>query len=300
MISDADRRRALESFGYTPRQANFLVLVALHGGYFLRRQYVAFTGRGHGQAAVRFIAASTARDHVRPLPYGPHGRVFHLSARPLYAAIDQEHNRNRRPAEWAAVTRKIMTLDFVLAQHQAQFWATEDDKVALLEALGVCQDTWPAKHHAARRAGGPITTRYFAEKMPWLRQPDDSRLWFGYVDAERTLGGFETFLDQYRNLLGALPSGVAYVGSGTWPGLVEQVFRRSVCQSIRREAFADKVFVDYCRLRREIEATACRTLVSRTSVTFARCARSSPTAPSMPCTRAGCATAILPWPMPPS
>ena len=44
----------LEPFGYTTRQAQFLALVALHGGYFLRRQFVAFTGRTHGLATVRF------------------------------------------------------------------------------------------------------------------------------------------------------------------------------------------------------------------------------------------------------
>ena len=28
-----------------------------------------------------------------------------------------------------------------------------------------------------------------------------TRIWIAYVDAERTLQGFETFLDQYRALL---------------------------------------------------------------------------------------------------
>ena len=123
--------------GYTPRQAQFLVLVALHGGYFLRRQYVAFTGTPHGQATVRFLAHAVRREHVRVLPYGRQGRVFHLSARPLYAAIGEEDNRNRRPAEWDAVIRKLMTLDFVLAHPTARFSATEEEKVALLrERLG--------------------------------------------------------------------------------------------------------------------------------------------------------------------
>ena len=44
MTAHAVRCQAIEMLGYTPRQAQFLVLVALHGGYFLRRQYVAFTG----------------------------------------------------------------------------------------------------------------------------------------------------------------------------------------------------------------------------------------------------------------
>ncbi len=254
MIGETDRSLALEQFGYTSRQAHFLVLVALHGGHFLRRQYVAFTGRPHGQAAVRFIATAIARGHVRALPYGRQGHLLHLCARPLYSAIGQEHNRNRRAAEWAAVIRKLMTLDFVLAQRQARFWATEEDKVALLKDLGVDPDAWPAKHYAPRHTAGPIATRYFVDKTPWLRQPDDPRLWFAFVDAECTLSGFETFLGQYRNLLAALPSGVTYVGSGTWPGGVEQVFRKVMDLTVEWRTFSEEVFVDYCRLRRDIEA----------------------------------------------
>ena len=32
--------------------------------------------------------------------------------------------------------------------------------------------------------------------MPWYRDGEDERIWIAYVDAERTLQGFETFLDQ--------------------------------------------------------------------------------------------------------
>jgi hypothetical protein len=120
MTANDVRCQALEMLGYTPRQAQFFVLVALHGGYFLRRQYVTFTGTPHGQATVRFLAHSVAREHVRVLPYGRQGHVFHLYARPLYAAIGQEDNRNRRPAEWDAVVRKLMTVDFVLANQTAR------------------------------------------------------------------------------------------------------------------------------------------------------------------------------------
>ena len=70
MMADVERSRVLEGFSYTARQAHFLALVALHGGYFLRRQYVAFTGAAHGQAAVRFIGHTVAREHARAVPYG--------------------------------------------------------------------------------------------------------------------------------------------------------------------------------------------------------------------------------------
>jgi hypothetical protein len=51
----------------------------------------------------------------------------------------------------------------------------------------------------------PTTTRYFVDKMPWYQNADDDRIWIAYVDAERTLQGFETLLDQYRALLSSRP-----------------------------------------------------------------------------------------------
>lgn len=88
----------------------------------------------------------------------------------VYAAIGEEHNRNRRTAEWEAVMRKLMTLDFVLARPEATFCATEEDKVSLLQELEIEPDWWPAKRYASPRVGGPTTTRYFVDKMPWYRK----------------------------------------------------------------------------------------------------------------------------------
>ena len=84
--------------GDTPRQAQFMVRAALHSGYFLRRQYVAFTGHGHGLAMTRFLANLAAREHAKALPHPRLGHLWHLCARLVHAAIDQADNRHRRPA----------------------------------------------------------------------------------------------------------------------------------------------------------------------------------------------------------
>ena len=64
--------------------------------------------------------------------------------------------------------------------------------------------------------------------MPWYQEADQSRLWIAYVDAERTLGGFETFLDQYRTVLACLPSGVTYVAPIVWQSVIEAAFRKGL------------------------------------------------------------------------
>lgn len=259
MTPDLGRSQALEGFGYTARQAQFLLLVALHGGYFLRRQYVAFTRRPHGQAAVRFLANTVARGHVRALPYGRHGHVFHLCARPVYAAIGDEHNRNRRVAEWGAVMRKLITVDFALAQPTARFWATEADKVELLRQLRVPEEAWPAREYAPKREGSLGTTRHFVDKMPWYRTDDDPRLWVAYIDAERTLRGFETFLGQYRAVLGSVPSGVTYVAPTAWRGAIEAAFARVLAPSSAHAVNVGTV-LDYFTTRRDVDADRFRWL----------------------------------------
>jgi hypothetical protein len=252
MTVDLDRCHALEMLGYTARQAQFLVLVARHGGYFLRRQYVTFTGTGHGLAAVRFLAQCVAREHIRVLPYGRQSHVFHLCARPLYAAIGEEDNRNRRPAEWDAVIRKLMMLDFVLAHPSARFLATEGEKVALLRERLIPADVWPHRRYAPRHSSGRTTTRYFVDKMPWYQQGDDARVWIAYVDAERTLQGFQTFLDQYRALLASLPSGVTYVAPTVWHGVIQNAFTKALES---RDRGIMRRFVEYCEFRRTIDET---------------------------------------------
>lgn len=253
MMRDPERARALACFGYTPRQAHFLTLVALHGGYFLRRQYVEFAGGRHGLATTRFFAKARAHGHIHEQPYGKHGSVFHLCARPVYAALGQEHNRNRRRADWFPVLRKIMTLDSVLTRPTAQFWATEDDKAALLRQLGVDQRVWPAKRYPSRRDASTITTRHFVDKMPWYQEPDDPRVWFAYINAESTFAGFDSFLREYADVFAAVTSGLVFVGIGPCRTRVEAWFTRTHGRELH-QAFSLPAFLDYCCMRRVVES----------------------------------------------
>ena len=75
-------------------------------------------------------------------------------------------------------------------------------------------------------------------------------LWIAYVDAERTLQGFQTFLDQYRALLASLPSGVTYVAPTAWHGVIQTAFTKALES---RDPRIMSRFTDYCELRRTIE-----------------------------------------------
>ena len=95
------------------RQARFLVTVMLHSGVFLRRQYAAFAGITHGQKVHDFIEKLLAQRFITAIELGSTGRkrIFHVHHKPLYAAIGEPDNRNRRPISLDKAIERLMILD---------------------------------------------------------------------------------------------------------------------------------------------------------------------------------------------
>ena len=92
-----ERVEAVESLGFTARQATFLAIVALHSGYCLRRQYAAFAGVSYGKNVRDFLDALVARQlATRFTIRADRGHLYHLHSRALYRVLRQEHSRNRR------------------------------------------------------------------------------------------------------------------------------------------------------------------------------------------------------------
>ena len=143
--------------------------VALHSGFCLRRHYMAFAGLKYGAGVRDFLDRLVARRLARRSQFRPdRGHVYHLHNTRIYAAINQDDNRNRRRTSPALIARKLMLLDYVLGQPAADWYATEQDKVALFT---------DAIRHRARRTSlsacishavydEPNTSRYFIHKLP--------------------------------------------------------------------------------------------------------------------------------------
>ena len=55
-MAKLDHVSAMRAFGFSARQARFLVLVLEHSGVCLPRQYRTFSGIGHGRETHRFFA----------------------------------------------------------------------------------------------------------------------------------------------------------------------------------------------------------------------------------------------------
>jgi hypothetical protein len=127
-----ERVEAIAANGFTARQARFLVTVALHSGFCLRRQCEAFAGIQYGKNVRDFFDRLVSRRWASRLTLrADRGHVYHLHARSLYRAIGQEDNRNRRQASSAQIARKVMLLDYVLSRPNVDWYATEQDRVDL-------------------------------------------------------------------------------------------------------------------------------------------------------------------------
>jgi hypothetical protein len=229
-MTQAERLDALEALGYAPREAAFLVLAALHSGYFLCRQFRHFARIHDGKATTVFTDKLLTNHHASCQRVAYHTDLFHVGAKRVYAELDEPDNRHRRPRSALAVKTKLMALDYVLAHPADEFLATERERVAyFIERQQLTHQVLPTKTYRGRQT---TTRRCFVDKSPIaIARPGVSPLppTFGYVDpGEATLAGFETYLEQYQPLLQALPSAhVLYIADrrGRWVD-AEAVFRR--------------------------------------------------------------------------
>jgi len=119
----------LMRFGFTERQARFLVHVLVFSGVFLERQYRAFTGLAHGQKTHDFLAKLVNEGYATPITPGAvhRGRLYHVQYKPLYEAIGEANNRHRKPASLGRFVERLMLLDAVLADRRYGWLGTEQD-----------------------------------------------------------------------------------------------------------------------------------------------------------------------------
>lgn len=181
-------------FGYAPADWRFLRLAALHGGYFVRRQVAQFLGCRDGGRVAEFIERAIDLEHIQSSSWRKNMLVFHVSARPVYAAVGERENRNRRRHGRAQTKNRVMRLDAVLANPDAQALSAERQR----------------REHFGR--WGVPETKPFGEQYPVFIRPLDAtsglgRLALTFVDEGLVgLSKFSRFLEFNRSLFDALPS----------------------------------------------------------------------------------------------
>ena len=192
------REKALEAFGWTGEQAEWVALVCLHSGVFTRDQISDWLGI-HRRTARRFIRdildrRLAAKDRLVGR------RVCRISARAVYRALGAEDVRHRRNASAEVLLRRLLSLDYVIG-HTGQAWLpTEPEKVGAFEALGLERSILPVRVY--RGAAGE-TRRYFPLKLPVAL--DGQRAVFVYADpGHETAAGLHSWGRAHRELWGAL------------------------------------------------------------------------------------------------
>jgi hypothetical protein len=203
-MTPEDRVKAVVEFGFTERQARFLVTVMLHSGVCLLRQYTAFAGIVHGQKTRKFFAKLVRRNYATAYPCRHNrGRVYHVHHKPLYRAIGQAESSHRRPMAAARVVDSLALLDAMLATPSVVWLALQEDKAVHLSSLA---GVGPEEANRVTRAeSARETARAVRDRMP-IGIDLDGRWVLVYVVAGDQLEDFHWFVQRHAPLLAALPA----------------------------------------------------------------------------------------------
>ncbi|MGH9474883.1 MAG: hypothetical protein ACRD1C_00975 [Terriglobales bacterium] len=214
-----DPENPLAGLGYTPREAAFLRMVAMHSGVFQRRHFVEFAGAGDGKAVQVLISKLLGR-HGQAVAFGENRFLYRLSHKAVYRALGIEDSNNRKGRGPALMKARLMALDLVLTHASARFLETEDAKVQFFTTqFGVAADALPRVDYPSRKVGSSAPCRHwFIEKYPIFLTGAAPGLTvnFSFVDdGQATVSSFANFLRRYNSVLAAARFRLFYVTEST-------------------------------------------------------------------------------------
>jgi hypothetical protein len=200
-----ERVAALAFLGRSPRVRAFIVLVALNGGYCVRRQYATFAHIAQGRLTTNVLNGLVTAGLMERTDYQRRGWLYHLTARSVYAALNVPGHSNRQLTP-SFVARQLMLLDFVLSQPNAMWLATEAEQVEFFsEHLGVVPAALPRQRPRAGSKGSAEMRRPVSPNTLVFLEPNEPRvIHFAVLALDSSGSGTERFLYQHRALLDRL------------------------------------------------------------------------------------------------
>ena len=248
----------IKGLGYTESEAHFLYIVAVHSGYFTLRQFCTFTHAARGKRSFLFARRLLQSEHASMRDYPGVGPVFHLFSRTVYGQMEKANLRNRRRHSFEFIRKRLLLLDFILANQILVYFETEQDKVSFFcETMGISKDYLPAKVYEGR-AGSQPTVRYFVDKFPLFFAPPvsgaPSVVTFSYVDSGfKTPSRFLTHLAAYHRLFRQLATfRFLYIAAkDAYFQMAEQGFRSIVKRPIESDTSAE--ILRYFHIRKKWE-----------------------------------------------
>lgn len=236
---------ALESLGYTEREASFLYLAGVHSGYFLRRQFNSFIQRKKGSIAQSFIEKARLAGHIEIIDYGQGRFVYHLTAKPIYRLFGNAESQNRRRKGDHAIRSRLMALDYVLENRNEHFLETVQDKLDFF---------FNVRHIPASLVTGCGSLHPFVSNFPISvvdhTQPGTSVVRFAFVDEGLlSIRKFARYLSDLRSLMLAVQNfELIYTAASSinFP-VAESTFRKAFQISIRHPQQAMEGFLSPSR-----------------------------------------------------
>jgi hypothetical protein len=131
-----DRVHAVIDFGFTDRQARFLVHVMRHAGVCVPRQFARLSGIANGgKKCNAFFAKLVRRGHATPIDcVHNRARLYHVHSKALYHAIGEPNSRHRRALAPRQVLERLMVLDAVLDSPDLNWLTVDAEKAAYFTA----------------------------------------------------------------------------------------------------------------------------------------------------------------------
>ena len=198
-----DRIKAVADFGFTERQARFIVTVMLNGGVCVPRQYAEFVGTAYGQNVNAFFdklvdqgfAAGCSCVHNR-------ARVFQMRYQPLYRAVGEPNSANRKPIAAAGVVERVMLLDAIVAHRDLVWLSTASDKIACFTVASSC--TAERLPHKSVGVGANKHVQLFPDALP-IAVDSNGRPVFVFIVSSWNTDDLRPFLQRHADLLSSLP-----------------------------------------------------------------------------------------------
>ncbi|MDE0620678.1 MAG: hypothetical protein OXH83_03290 [Bryobacterales bacterium] len=224
IAADFSRRaKRVEELGYRSVDAEFLTAVALLGGFFVRRQYRAFSGVGKGSAEVRLVGLATTNGHVRV--NGRRPALYRLRGASLFRAVGCDDPGSGAGRARRAAKQRLLVLDYWIARMgEGRLLLTAAHKAAYFASLGIGEDCFPAA--AGNRQN---RRRFFPEGFPIGAASAGSKsVRFAYAHAGSSAHGMERHLASHEPLAAALARAhrVRVGGAGRHRGAVRAPARR--------------------------------------------------------------------------
>ncbi|MGH7449300.1 MAG: hypothetical protein ACRELT_17130, partial [Longimicrobiales bacterium] len=198
------RVQAVVDFGFTERQARFLVQVMRHGGVCIPRQYASVAAIANGSRRCNaFFDRLVRRGYAHQIRcLHNRARVFHVHHKPLYFLIGELSSRYRRPVPPRLAVERLMLLDAVLETGDVDWLTTPTEKAAYLARLRA----EAAVHDSPIRCGEEAshTPSAFSSMFP-IGVTSDGLTLLLYLAAEQTTEGFRSFLQKHAAVLHIAP-----------------------------------------------------------------------------------------------